>query len=238
MKTQIIILGIIALMAGGCFAQANNTEITDKTINMNSIEFIPKEFHDVKLGFNETSKNPCSPNYPLYASDFLRNAITINVPEKIICNISDSAFFPIIPVCVAYVIGEKRGLKYAHLSTPVIHIRKTGEETGFSGEVVEPPYQTLDDGTIVYKSPDLPPDYYEEEEKRQQRIKEAQKYSDEEIDEKEGQGIGGFLNVNLMEYVDMPFEPGKYEIYLSFSGLESNRVFVEIIFQGNIKNQN
>jgi hypothetical protein len=34
-----------------------------------------------------------------------------------------------------------------------------------------------------------------------------------------------------MDYVQMPFEPGVYEIYVSFSGLASNRVKVEIVFE-------
>jgi hypothetical protein len=67
------------------------------------------------------------------------------------------------------------------------------------------------------------------EKERQQRIEEAQKYSNAELDE--GQASGNFFNLNLMDYVVMPFESGIYEIYLSFSGLESNRVKVEIVIR-------
>jgi hypothetical protein len=38
-----------------------------------------------------------------------------------------------------------------------------------------------------------------------------------------------------MEYVDIPLESGTYEIYYSLLGLESNRAFVEIVFEGEPK---
>ena len=221
MKKVIIILSALAVTASG-YGQTNNNQ---NNTMMKNIEFIPQEFNDVKLGYYETIKNPCSPGYPQNASDFLWNAIAINVPEKIICYVNDSTFLPVIPVCIAYVIGEKRGLKYAHLSTPVIHARKIDEEIGYSGEMIKPNSFT----------PALPPNYRKDEKERQQRIKKAQKYSEEEIDKKEGQGSGGFKNENLMDYVKMSFVQGIYEIYLSFCGLESNRVKVEIIFKDENK---
>jgi hypothetical protein len=118
-------------------------------------------------------------------------------------------------------IRERRGLKYAHLSTPTIHVRKMGEETWYSGEIVE-----IYSGTLEH--PDLPHNYYEEEAKRQQRIKEAQKYTDEELDENIGQSSGSAININIVNLVNISFEQGIYEIYVSMFGLESNRVKVEI----------
>jgi hypothetical protein len=121
-----------------------------------------------------------------------------------------------------HAVSLKRGLKYAHLSAQMLHIRKLGEETVYSGEI--------EDKNMKYEYPDYPPYYEEEEKERQSMIEEAQKYSDEELDQPE---IGGanYINVNLMEYVDIPFEAGEYEIYLSFSGIESNHTTVEIIIK-------
>ena len=182
------------------------------------IEYIPKEFHDVKLGFYENKENICTPYFPGACSK-IKNQIAINVPQKIICNKIDL----IIPLCGVYMIPERRGLKYADLSTPIIHIRKIGEETWFQGEIV--------DLFLENTNPYIPPDYYIEEEKRQQRIKDAQKYSDDELIEKEGLSFGKAINVNLAEYINLSFQEGIYEVYVSKSGLESNHVKVEIIFK-------
>ena len=221
MKKSIIILGIIALTVGVCFAQTNNTELTNKTINMNTIEFIPKEFNDIQLGYNEDSETLCSQGYPNGLLQLNRNTIVVNAPQKIICNVSDSTFVPIIPICIAFKITERRELKYTHLSAKMAYIKKVNEGTEFFGEVYN---KNMDN---EYPAPLSYPEEVQKE--RIRKTKEVQTLSDEELED--GQASGGFLNVNLMEYVDMPFEQGKYEIYLSFSGLESNRVKVEIVFK-------
>jgi hypothetical protein len=190
---------------------------------MDTIKFIPKEFNNVKLGFYETSKNPCSPGYPLNASDFLWNEIVINVPEKIICNVSDSAFVPVIPICGAYIIGEKRSYKYVDLWANVLHIKSEGDNVWYTGEIIEP--------NLEYEYPEPYPGEEEDKRRTEEEVKKAQKYSDEEIDKKEGQGAGGFFNVNLLDYIKLPFKTGIYEIFMSTCGLESNRVKVEIVFR-------
>jgi hypothetical protein len=184
---------------------------------MNSIKFIPKEFNEVNLGYFEGGSTLCTPA----GTDFLWSQIVINVPRKIICSISDiTTFTPVIPVCGRYVITQLRILRYIHL-TRMFHIKKIGTEIWKSGEIVAP----FLDNEI------LPPDHEEMERERQTRIKEAQNLTDEEIDRRGGQAVGRLINLNLMEYVDIPFEPGIYEIYMSFRGLESNRATVEIIFK-------
>jgi hypothetical protein len=194
---------------------------TKKNITkMDTIEFIPQEFHSVELGLYKSGENICTPYYPDFSSKIPINQLVINIPQKIICH-SDSNTL-VIPLCGAYVITERRGLKYAHLSTPIIHVRKVGEETWYSGELVDP--------NLRNEYPDLPPNYYEEEAKRQQRIKEAQKYTDAELDENVGQSHGSAININIVDFVNISFEEGAYEVYLSKSGLESNRVKVEIVY--------
>ncbi len=196
---------------------------TNKLTNMKGIEFIPKEFNNVELGYNETSKNPCSPGYPRDVTDVLWNEIVINAPRKIICTNSGDTLIPVIPICGAYVTTSRRDFKYYDLGTWIFHIRKINEGTWFTGEIV------YVDESLRYEFPALPPNHEKEEREMERRIAEAQKYSDEELEE--GQASGDYFNENLMDYVEIPFEPGIYEIYLSFSGLESNRVKVEIIFK-------
>jgi hypothetical protein len=58
-------------------------------------------------------------------------------------------------------------------------------------------------------------------------VNDAQKYSDLELDE--GLIGGDAMNINLLEYVDLPFIGGRYEIFVSCYNLESNKVVVEII---------
>jgi len=193
---------------------------TKKTTNMSGIEFIPKEFNDVKLGYYERDKNPRSPGYPRNASDFLWNKIVINAPKKIICTNSNDTLVPVIPICGAYIITWRREMKHYDLVN-MFHIRKINDENWLAGKI--------EDKDLQYEFPLLPPNYEEDQREIEKWRIEAQNYSDEELEE--GQAGGGFFNLNLMEYINMPFEPGIYEIYVSNSGLESNRVKVEILFK-------
>ena len=217
-KIWILLLLVASIILGSIYFIYKSNK---KYQNMQNIEFIPKEFNDVKLGLYETYKNPCSPGYPRDITDILWNKIVINAPQKIICTINDDTFIPVIPICGAHIVTDRRGFKYHDLGASIFHIRKIGNENWFTGVII--------DKDLEYEFPALPPDYEEEQREWERNIAEAKKYTDEELEE--GQASGGFLNVNLMEYVKMPFEQGIYEIYLSFSGLESNHVKVEIIFK-------
>ena len=175
----------------------------------------------MKLDDNQSERHKLTPYYPDSPSRYFNNKIEINIPQKIIFRRPASEFTPIIPVCGAYVITRRRGAKYAHLSAKMLHIRKAGEETWHSGEIIP-----SEEGVIA-----LPLNYEKWEKERLERIKQAQQYSDDELDE--GNASGSAINVDLMEYVDIQLESGVYEIYLSFCGLESNRARVEIIFEHN-----
>ena len=190
---------------------------SQKIRGVENIQFIPKEFHDIELGYYETEENLCSPKFtdgiiPL-------NTISINTPQKIIVNSSNENFTPSIPVCVAYMVSLRRGLKYNHLSTRILYVKQLSESITYLGEFI--------DKDMQYEHPILPPGYEDAEKKRLAMVEEAQKYSDMELNQ--GQSGGGYMNINLMEYVDMPFLPGKYEVWISFCGLESNHAIVEII---------
>lgn len=185
---------------------------------MKNISFVPKEFNDIKLGYYETKKTNCS---PIFLNEMRTiNSITIAVPQEIICNLNNEKFDPVIPVCVIYSISLRRGLKYSNLSAKSLHIRKLDDETIHMGEIV--------DKDMQYEYPEPDPYENEKEKERMIRVEEAQRYSDEEL-EQPGLAAVNYMNINLMEYIDIPFEPGKYEVYLSFLGLESNHAIVEII---------
>lgn len=200
------------------------TQKKDCVMQNPSIRFIPEIFNELELGYLKAGINPCSPLYPESAISHLRNELRINAPEKIIYSIKipvDSVQ-PVIPVCIASVITLRRTYKYPDLSEEVFFIRKADTECWFSGKVFD---ETLQDG-----NPIIPPPWQEEmEEELKKKIEEAQSYSDEELDE--GQAGGEYRNLNLMQYVDMPFEPGIYEIYYTLKGLESNWAQVEIVFE-------
>jgi hypothetical protein len=181
---------------------------------MENITFIPEKFNAVELGFYKNSMNSCTPGYP--DDRMCVNTIIINIPQKVVVNVKADSLSPIIPICAVYSISAKRSLKYNALSAETLHIRKNDDEVVvYTGEIKEP--------YIPHKI--IPT--WNRDENREERVLEAQKYSDEELDE--GQASGGYMNLNIMEYVDMPFAPGRYEVWLSFYGLESNHCFTEII---------
>jgi|GEM_PF-6743169 len=192
-----------------------------------AIRFIPESFNDLELGHFHDGRNPCSPMYPKRATSYLLNELLINVPEKVILpsTVPLDHIKPIIPVCIARVASARRGYKYAHLSDEIFFIRKADSDEWYQGKVY---YEEWDEGEIPGPSPT--PEQMEKEQKElEAKIAEAQQYSDDELNV--GNYSGNYRNLNLMQYVDMPFEPGVYEIYYSVLGLESNRVKVEIVFE-------
>lgn len=185
--------------------------------NMSGTEFFPQRFHNVKLGYNETEMNECSPGYP--EELFSTNKILINIPEKIVLRLDkDNELHPVIPVCASYIVSLRRIYKYNDLSIKILYIKNIETEEVFSGEIVQ---------HLEYGTPLPPPNYEEQQQRKRQLVAEAQSYDDDDL----GDGLAGanYLNINLIDYVDIPFLPGKYEVWLSFSGLESNHCFVEII---------
>ncbi|GAO31716.1 hypothetical protein [Geofilum rubicundum] len=197
----------------------------DSVMPTTTIRFIPETFNDLKVGAFHGGRNPCSPMSPEKATSYLMNETLINVPEKIILpsSVPLESIKPIIPVCVASVFTARRGAKYAHLSEGVFHIRKTDSEHWFKGIIYE---ELWDEGEMPGPAPDE--EVVEKRRKeREKQIAKAQQYTDDELNE--GNFSGEYRNLNLMQYVDMPFEPGVYELYYSALGIESNRVQVEIV---------
>lgn len=211
-----LLLSITFTFSCGSVLNSNINNLNQPN-QMKSIKFIPEEFNNIKLGYNETEQSVSSLQFP---DGIPINTITISTPDKIVCNLKYEDFTPVIPVCAVYLVSLKRGLKYNDLSAMMLHIRKLDEKAVHSGEIV--------DKGLGDDHPILPPGHLEDEKQRLAMVEEAQGYSDEELD-LPGLFEGNFLNINLIEYIDIPLKSGKYEIYLSFSGLESNRTIVEVL---------
>lgn len=187
---------------------------------MNTIEFIPAEFHKVDINYNR-EQNDCSPCFDDRPNDI--NVIRINVPEKIILREYDiRKERPVFPVCIFSTVSYLRTLKYGEsgrLELYVLNMEDDHEKNVLSGPVYN-----------ADKFPDefLPPPFQNEiDKRRKQKVAEALKLTDEELDDSEY--YPEFLNINLSEYIDFPFEPGRYEVWMSYYGLESDRKPVEII---------
>ncbi|MCD8176832.1 MAG: hypothetical protein LUE98_05160 [Tannerellaceae bacterium] len=189
-----------------------------KIKNMKTIQFLPKEFNEIKLGYYENEMSVCSPGYPDDTVEI--NTLLINIPHTIISKDRKSCT-PVIPLCITSGLSDKRYYKYYNLSAKIIYVKKEGEEVIYSGQIVE---QISTEWDVLNEFPPDMEDFIKEEETN---IAEAQLYSDEELNE--GTYSPRHANLNLLDYVDMPFLPGKYEVWVTFSGLESNHMFVEII---------
>jgi hypothetical protein len=181
--------------------------------NMNTIKFIPATFENIDFESVRTEMCPCSPNFPHEINEV--NILKINVPEKIFFHSLDEK---IIPVCIAYSISILRDLKYHNYSKEIFHIKPENGKIAYSGEFF--------DKRAAHKTPYIPIDTSEYE---RQRINDAQKLSDAELDE--GAYSRGYLNVNALDYVPIPIKSGKYEVWVTYYGLESNHVFVEIFME-------
>lgn len=190
------------------------------------IQFIPKEFNDIKLGYNQTEMLKTSPGYP---NDVIKiNTMAINTPTIIYYNDCDSSFKPVIPLSAIYLVSSERSLKYIHLIDQLIHVKNKESSIDVSGKINKKQNPDID---ILYL-PRL--DAEKNEKEKREAIKQARKLTDDEIDI-DVYSSGEFINVNIMEYVNFPFLPGKYEVWLSFSGLESNHTVVEIVKRNNVK---
>ena len=190
---------------------------TKNNKTMKTIEFIPKNFKKIDFEKMEKEMCPCSPNFPHEINEV--NILKINVPEKIFFHsLDEKKVIPVLPVCMAYSISILRGLKYHNFSEKTFHIKLEDGDFEYSGDFFNI--------RAAHKTPYKPIDTSEYE---QQRINDAQKLSDAALDE--GVYSRGYLNVNALDYVQMPIKSGKYEVWVSYYGLESNRAEVEIVFK-------
>lgn len=216
MKNNYYLLFIMLFITGSDLLSVSIKQ--EQTIEpMKNIRFVPKEFNGIDLGYSKTLITPCSPGYP--SGDIALNSLMINVPEQIVYDIDSTDVIPILPACTADNISFRRANKYYN-DDMTFHVKMMGEEKVYSGKI----FDEEDDGNRV----PLPPEVQEQMKKdRDQWIKEAQTYRDDELNE--GQSSRVFMNLNIMNYVNIPFLPGRYEIWYSCSGLESNHCYFEIV---------
>ncbi len=203
------------LLSCGTVSNISQSQHT-KQNNMYCTRFIPEIFNEIELGYSKTSQTVCSPGYP--STQIALNTITINTPDRIIINVKCDHISSVLPMCVTYKVSSRRSTKY-HEDEMMVHLRMIEGREVYFGKIID---------NDVNNDYVIPPYWNSQmEQNRRERILEAQKYSDEELND--GQASGGYMNLNIMEYVDMPFAPGRYEVWLSFYGLESNHCFTEII---------
>jgi len=194
--------------------------------NMNTIKFIPAIFENIDFDSVKTKMCPCSPNFPNELGAV--STLKINVPEKIVFHSLDEKVTPVLPVCMAYSKSSLREVKYRYFSRQKIHIKPENEDIVYSVDYY--------DKSRVNKIPYIS---IEVEEYRQKETKEAQKFSDDEVDNMVFYSDNilnvysrGYLNVNALDHVQLPIKPGKYEVWVTYYGMESNHAFVEIIVTG------
>lgn len=202
---------------------------------MYKIQFEPKKFNDIKLGWEgfHCGMNPCTPyaDEKGYSNQLSCNALYINAPKRVIYYLGSvenrSVIEPVIPISTNCMISDKRYYKYYDLRETRVYIKKIKEKEWNSGIVVEPLYED----PMVTEYPD--PDPYDEEwhENELQKIETAKLYSDDSLGD--GQASYMIVNFNVFAYVRMPIDAGVYDIYISKSGLVSNHVIVEVIFSNH-----
>lgn len=188
---------------------------------MNKIKFIPNEFQNMECGYRSVVPNPCTPQFENGTI-----GIKINGPHQMICYaiISDNPATratvpPYLPICISYKITKKRQYKYYKDSDMVVYIKNKKDEHWNSGVV------HYEDGGDNIPSPEEEGD----NRKIQEEIKNAQNYSEDMLDN--SPHFGAAMNLNVLEYVDMPLKAGEYEIYLTNFGLESNHITVEVVIK-------
>lgn len=202
------------------------------------IEFSPKSFHEVDVNYT-SDVYKCSPyfNHKLRLFEVVGidgntrlldidlkpysiNTLQISAPQKII--FKDAAMKReelVFPVCIFNTISNLRKLKY-HDKEMELHLRNMENDnkgkilSGFiydttSGEKISSPWSD------------------EMEEQQKQKIEKALKLTDKELDN--SSYYAEYCNINLLAYIDLPVLTGKYEVWITYYGLESNHLTVKLI---------
>ncbi len=196
---------------------------------MKKIVFEPQAWHDLEFNWNEyvwsKSENPCSPDIGISKM----NALSMNVPEKIRVGKKGGAKIP-VPVCVSFWLTEYRACKYSEPEhKKMIHVKSLGETESacFLHYPIERVVKYNGDG--IQEVLAVNPLQADAEKERLEMIQKCKHLPDEMLDE--GQVMGGDLTFNLSDYMDEPLSCGKYEIYFTYCGLESERRIVEIAYE-------
>lgn len=128
--------------------------------------------------------------------------IKINVPEKVEVNRDDE--IKIIPLFGLYQISTAALIRKKDAIK--ICLKNLDTDMSFTGYMIE-----KEDGHPI-DAPDENP------------------YTEEEIKELEDYVSSSYFNPNIPEYVQFPVMPGKYEVYIKYSGNKSNIERFEVLF--------
>lgn len=195
---------------------------------MKKVSFEPQAWNELEFAWNEyvwsEFENPCSPNI-----DILKmNTVSINVPEKIRASKKGVAKIP-VPVCVSFCLTEYRYYKYINPEyEKMIHVKSLDEtETVFLRCPIERIVKYNGEQPQEVLASDPLREKYEK--KRLEMIQKCKDLPDERLDE--GYAYGVNLTFNLSDYMDEPLQCGRYEIYFTYRGLESEHRIVEITYK-------
>ena len=226
MRRIMMIVAVLAAMTGA------NAQQEDKDMETTmGIRFEPQEWMELELDWSEyvwsMERNACTP-----VVDEWKSVVSINVPTKILVDSKRlHEVVPAIPVSVFTQISENRSYKYhgnQHLLR--LHISKAGEKEVLYESLVEKKEEELPAG-ITDKHPEPEPVDPIQEAKENAKRENAMSIPDEELDKGHTQFRSFCFTFNACDYVSMPLQPGKYEVYCTFRGLESEHKVVEIVFE-------
>ena len=226
MRRIMMIVAVLAAMTGA------NAQQEDKDMEkMMGIRFEPQEWMELELDWREyvwsERENACTP-----VVDEWKSVVSINVPTKILVDSKRlHEVVPAIPVSVFTQISENRSYKYhgnQHLLR--LHISKAGEKEVLYESLVEKKEEELPAG-ITDKHPEPEPEDPIQEAKEKAKRENAMSIPDEELDKGHTRFRSFCFTFNACDYVSMPLQPGKYEVYCTFHGLESEHKVVEIVFE-------
>lgn len=200
---------------------ASTEQLNQQQKIMYKTKFIPNDFQNMECGYHSVIPNACTPQL-----EKGKTGIKINGPRQMICYIITSdtqaigvTVVPYLPICFSYKITKKRQYKHYEESNIIIYIKNEKDKNWTSGVV-----HYEDDG---YNIPS--PEEEEDMRKIQEEVKNAQNYSEDTLDK--GPSFGATMNLNVLEYVNIPLKSGEYEIYLTNFGLESNHIIVKIVIK-------
>ena len=192
------------------------------------VSFEPQAWNELGFNWNEyvwsEFENPCSPNI-----DMLKmNTVSMSIPEKIRASKKGIAKIP-VPICVSFCRTEYRYYKYSNPEyEKMIHIKSLDEtESVFLHCPIERIVKYNGEQPQEVLAPDPLREKYEKE--RFEMIQKCKELPDKMLDE--GFAYGVNLTFNLSDYMDEPLQCGKYEIYFTYLGLESEHRIVEIAYK-------
>ena len=185
---------------------------------MKKCKFYPKEFNKLKFNWNgyvwTNLTNICSPLYPNeWQIDI--NKIMLNMPEKVLVPKKTKCA---VPICITMRVSELRYYKYLDYEyEKFIYISndKIGEKKS----------QIWEFGSSNDMFPELKEMYNSI---KNNYIEKGRNLNDSELNH--GESTLSTITFNLCDYIDIPLENGKYEVFFCFKNLESNHCLTEIEF--------